>query len=79
MSHEINDCLKYSINKMQCRTHIIYITDNNLYITDLNGNVKALQYALSHSLIYRDPHLTLLKQPQPPHRLVNKVYIELII
>ena len=41
-------------------------------IADVAANVRALQYALSHPLVYRD-HPKDLQIPQPPLRPLTKV------
>jgi hypothetical protein len=49
--------------------------------TDMQGNVRALQYTLNHPLVFRDPKKQLDK-PQPsfvPYQKVSKVFLDVVL
>lgn len=48
-------------------------SESCLYFTDMQGNIKALKYALNHELVYRDSAALLHKvgKPVPPYQKVT--------
>lgn len=60
---------------------LVNISVNFSLTVDIQGNVRALKYALSHPLVYRDPNVDLdkVKRTVPEFRRVNNFFTQITV
>jgi hypothetical protein len=66
-----------SINYFYEKKYFTSASSHFFAVSDMQGNVRALKYALGHELVYRDAaaRLDRIQKPVPPYRKVRSVYV----